>query len=117
METWKRLDEALGVVRRSEIVKLIIVDLDDTLWRGIAAEDELSPGERKEGWPLGLADALLYFKSRGGLLAICSKNDHKKTLENFRKIYGWRITEEDFASIKINWKSQVGKCSGNSAGD
>lgn len=100
---WKTIENALSIIRRENTVKLIIIDLDDTLWRGIAAEDDLEPHQRIEGWALGFAEALLYFKNRGGLLAISSKNDAQKTLENMQRIYGWRITAHDFASVKIGW--------------
>lgn len=87
-----------------QTVKLIIVDLDDTLWRGIAAEDDYDTVMRREGWPLGFVEALLVFKARGGLLAICSKNEHDETLRRFKKIWGNVISVDDFISVKISWR-------------
>jgi FkbH-like protein len=103
---WNQLADNLKILRQIDPVKLIIVDLDHTMWRGIAAEDNLDQPIRTEGWPLGFAEALLFFKRRGGLLAICSKNDRQPTLERFRKFWGVRIQEHEFVSIKINWKSK-----------
>lgn len=87
-------------------VKLIIVDLDGTMWRGVAAEDDMDEYVRTEGWPTGFVEALLLFKSRGGLLAINSKNDFEETKIRFDKIWGYKICFEDFVSVQINWESK-----------
>jgi FkbH-like protein len=105
---WSRLLDNMKTLRSIDAVKLIIVDLDDTLWRGIAAEplpDDIDNEEyfRTIGWPMAFAEALLYFKMRGGLIAICSKNDHDATVERFRKLWGNRIKLDDFCSVRINW--------------
>jgi FkbH-like protein len=100
---WNLIADNLAIIRQTNPVKLIIVDLDDTLWRGVAAEETLQPWMRVEGWPLGFVEALLYFKNRGGLLAICSKNDYASTIEQLSRIWQGAITVDDFASIKISW--------------
>jgi FkbH-like protein len=101
---WRAIANNLKILRQINPVKLIVVDLDDTLWRGIAAEDNLPAWQRTEGWPLGFVEALLFFKSRGGLLAICSKNDEEPTLRRFAEIWRDVITIEDFVSVKIGWQ-------------
>ena len=45
-------------VRAVDQVKLVIIDLDDTLWRGIIAEETDIADEMIEGWPMGLIEAL-----------------------------------------------------------
>jgi len=104
---FRSLSDAVKIVRGVDRVKLIIVDLDDTLWRGVAAESEVEAWARVEGWPLGFAEALLYFKKRGGLLAICSKNDHDATVQRFAAIWGDRLLINDFVSVQINWSSKA----------
>jgi FkbH-like protein len=86
----------------------VIVDIDDTLWRGVAAErtDSL-PYTMLEGWPLGFAEALGYLHRRGVLLAIVSKNDEARVTEIWNRIYGGRLTFDDFAVRKINWRSKA----------
>lgn len=94
----------MSILRAESPIKLIVTDLDNTLWRGVVAEfDQLVPHEHFDGWPLGYVEALLEFKRRGGLLAISSKNDHAPTLERFKTIWGTRLGIEEFCSIKINW--------------
>ena len=104
---FRSLGDAMAILRQSDPIKLIIVDLDDTLWRGVAAESELLSWRQTEGWPSGFAEALLYFKRRGGLLAICSKNEREPTLERFAFIWGGRLRLEDFVSIQIGWASKA----------
>jgi FkbH-like protein len=98
----ERLNDDLRIIEQPLQTKAIIVDLDDTLWRGVAAEGD--PGElgHTEGWPLGMAEALLIYKARGGMLAICSKNDREVIEKKFDEIYWGRIRLSDFASIRIN---------------
>ncbi len=100
---WVAVADSVKIIRGAAPVKLLIVDLDDTLWRGVASEDDVEPWARTEGWPIGLMEALLIFKGRGGLLAICSKNDREPTLKRLEAIWQGAVTPEDFAVIKINW--------------
>jgi FkbH-like protein len=99
-----RTSHAMTILRSESPVKLIITDLDNTLWKGVLAEmDDIVPHEHTEGWPLGYVESLLEFKRRGGLLAISSKNDHDATLERFAKVWRGRLSIDDFCSVKINW--------------
>ncbi|MGC9239956.1 MAG: HAD-IIIC family phosphatase [Acidithiobacillus sp.] len=104
-EILRRLEAALAILRVQDPVKLIVTDLDNTLWRGVLAEeDDMVPWQHLEGWPLGYAEALLTCKRRGILLAICSKNDEAATQERFRKLWGRRLRLEDFCVVRINWQ-------------
>ncbi len=88
---------------QADQVKLVIVDLDDTLWRGVVAEEGLGNPMLAEGWPVAFVEALTYLKKRGVLLAIASKNDETRIRELWPWIYGARLELSDFASVKINW--------------
>lgn len=104
---WGHIFDSYKIIKRSDAVKLVIVDLDDTLWRGVAGEaSDLSTWEKKEGWPIGFVEALLYFKSRGGMLAICSKNDHEIAARQMAEIWGDELSLDDFASVRINRRSK-----------
>jgi FkbH-like protein len=85
-------------------VKLVAVDLDDTLWRGVAAEGTLGVAE---GWPMGFMETLLYLKKRGIILAIVSKNEEPFIQANWNRIVGGQIKLEDFAVRKINFQSKA----------
>jgi len=95
-------------IRRSDEVKLVIVDVDDTLWRGVAAEDEeINPNNALEGWPLGIIEALGFLKKRGILLAIVSKNDEERLGTRWQTIMANRLALDDFAVRKVNWRPKV----------
>ena len=53
---WHELAAQIRTLRRTDEVKLVIVDLDDTLWRGVAAEEALQGPVAREGWPLGVLE-------------------------------------------------------------
>jgi FkbH-like protein len=91
-------------LRQQDAVKLVAVDLDDTLWRGIAAEGTLGV---LEGWPMGFMETLLFLKKRGILLAIVSKNDEQFIASNWQNIVQGQIALTDFAARKINFRSKV----------
>jgi FkbH-like protein len=90
--------------RRLDPVKLVVVDLDDTLWRGVAAEGTLGI---PEGWPMGFVEALLILKKRGILLAIVSKNDESFIRAHWKEIVHGQIALEDFAAVRINFRGKA----------
>jgi FkbH-like protein len=87
-----------------DAVKLVAVDLDDTLWRGVAAEGTLGI---LEGWPMGFIETLALLKNRGILLAIVSKNDEKFIESNWNQIVQGQIALDDFVVRKINFHSKA----------
>lgn len=92
--------------------KVIILDLDNTLWGGIVGDDGC------EGLVLGghnhigeayvdFQKALKSLRRRGILLAIASKNDEALAMEAVRSHPEMVLHEHDFASIKINWNDKA----------
>ena len=104
---WAELRAMYRTVHPQDPVKLVVVDIDDTLWRGVAAERTEHDNEYIEGWPLGVVDALKYLKRRGVLLAIASRNDETRVSGIWKALFRNRIGFEDFVSRKINWRSKV----------
>jgi predicted enzyme involved in methoxymalonyl-ACP biosynthesis len=86
--------------------KLVAVDLDDTLWRGIAAEGTLGI---LEGWPMGFMETLVLLQKRGILLAIVSRNDEQFIQSNWNQIVQGQISLDDFVIRKINFGSKAQK--------
>ena len=104
---WAELIAMYRTVQQADSVKLVIVDLDDTLWRGIAAEETETHPRPTGGWPLGLMEALYTLKQRGVLLAIASKNDEEKIKALWPSRVGKQLRLEDFAVRKINWRPKA----------
>jgi FkbH-like protein len=101
---WSELVAMYRTVRQTDLVKVVVVDLDDTLWRGVSGDMDEVNDLMVEGWPIGFAEALMYLKKRGILLAIASKNDEPRIREIWPRIFGGRMRLEDFAAVKINWR-------------
>ncbi|GES53059.1 hypothetical protein Rhsp01_56720 [Rhizobium sp. NBRC 114257] len=103
---WSEIDAMYRTIRQQDSVKLVIMDLDDTLWRGVVAEDGFHP-YILEGWPLGMIEALKYLKHRGIILAIVSKNEEATIKDLWPKFLLGRLDLEDFAIRKINWRPKA----------
>ena len=78
-------------------VKAVIVDLDNTVWRGLASDGVVGPWA---GRPQGIVEALKVLKSRGVYLAIASKNDEGYIREQWN-INGRRIEEAEFRGGRL----------------
>lgn len=83
-------------------LRLIILDLDNTLYKGILSEDGLSGLELTKNHKK-LFKLLKKYKDRGMLLAIASKNDEKDVLNLVKSNFFSPLSLEDFVSIKANW--------------
>ena len=94
---------------RSAPKKVLVLDLDNTLWGGVVGDDGLEGIEIGDTSPRGEAFKAFqrYIASlteRGVLLAVSSKNDPEKALEPFRKHPEMVLREEHFVSFKANWE-------------
>jgi FkbH-like protein len=89
--------------------KVLVLDLDNTLWGGVVADDGLEGIEVGDTSPRGEAfkafqKYIASLKQRGTLLAVCSKNDLAKAQEPFEKHPEMVLRLEDFVSFKANWE-------------
>jgi len=107
VEAWLALLRARWGVAR----KVLVTDLDNTLWGGIVGEDGVEGVRVGPGSPTGEAHAafqeyLLTLKERGVLLAVCSKNNPADAAEVFarRKM---PLAREDFAAWRVNWEDKA----------
>ncbi|HWE54658.1 MAG TPA: HAD-IIIC family phosphatase [Acidimicrobiales bacterium] len=88
-------------------VKLVITDLDNTLWRGVAAEGTVDHWNSR---PAGYAEALRIVQRRGILLAIASKNDDDFVRSRWDALkgagedpLGISLALSDFVMARINF--------------
>jgi FkbH-like protein len=92
--------------------KLVIVDLDDTLWGGILGDvgwERLRLGGHDSVGEafVDFQRALRSLKRRGILLALVSKNDEASALEAIRRHGEMVLKEADFVGWRINWKDKA----------
>ena len=92
--------------------KLLLLDLDDTLWGGIVGEDGWEKLNLGGHDPIGEAfldfqRALKSLSRQGVLLGIVSKNDEAVALEAFRRHPEMALRVEDFAGRRINWEDKA----------
>jgi FkbH-like protein len=92
--------------------KVIVCDLDNTLWGGIIGED--GPQNIKLGAPDPVGEcfhtfqaALKGLRSRGILLTICSKNDEDFVLSAIDEHPAMVLRRSDFVAWRINWKEKA----------
>jgi FkbH-like protein len=92
--------------------KLVIVDLDDTIWGGIVGDD---------GWPhlrlgghdhigeayVGFQKALRELTARGIQLGLVSKNDEAVALEAIDNHPEMVLSRSDLAGWRINWNDKA----------
>ena len=94
--------------------KCLVLDLDNTLWGGVAADDGI------EGIRLGTAnagpegEAFVHFqrylkdlKERGIILAVCSKNEEEIAREVFEGHPEMVLSLDDIAVFKANWQDKA----------
>lgn len=105
----KEIDRALSSAFSAR-KKIIALDLDNTLWGGVVGEDGfdgIQLSNHKEGQRFyDFQRQLLEMKSRGTVLAICSKNnvdDAENVIKNHPMML---LHDDDFVSKKINWNSK-----------
>lgn len=86
--------------------KCIILDLDNTLWRGIVGESEIRLNEKENKPFLDFQKELLRLNKKGVLLAINSNNNFEDSIRVIEK-EEMVLKKDNFASIKINWNNKV----------
>lgn len=92
--------------------KVLVLDLDNTLWGGVIGDDGIEGIRLGQGDPRGeafldLQRAALALKRRGILLAICSKNDEAVALRAIREHPEMVLRESDFTAFQINWSDKA----------
>lgn len=106
-QCWLRVLRALA----RPAAKVMVVDLDNTLWRGILGEDgadALEMGASGPGWAhRQLQQALLQLKANGILLAVCSKNNPDEALEVLAEHPDCLLRPADFSGLEIGWQPKA----------
>jgi FkbH-like protein len=73
----------------------------------IVDADTIADADQTEGWPIGYAEALAYLKKRGIMIAIVSKNEESVIRKKWPKLLKNCLNLDDFAFVRINWKTKA----------
>jgi FkbH-like protein len=94
-----------------DALKCVVVDLDNTMWGGILADDgadKIEIGQTEVGLVfLRFQFALAELKRHGMLLAICSKNNLEPVLSVLDSHPDMILRREDFAAIVANYDDKA----------
>ena len=94
-----------------KICKVLVCDLDNTLWGGVIGEDGFEGIKLGDGYPgaayQAIQRAILDLYNRGIILAICSKNNEEDAMEALHKHSGMLLKPNYFEAYRINWNSKV----------
>lgn len=92
--------------------KVLVLDLDNTLWGGVIGEDGLGgivvgpPSPEGEGY-LDLQRYAKELKDRGVLLAVCSKNNLEDAELPFKEHDAMILRLDDFVLFTANWEDKA----------
>ncbi|MEJ1937153.1 HAD-IIIC family phosphatase, partial [Nostoc sp. NIES-2111] len=97
--------------RKGKVTKVLVLDLDNTLWGGVIGDDGLN-GIALGGDAYGEAFQqfqryILGLRDRGHVLAVCSKNDEANALGVFRSHPEMIIKESDISVFVANWNDKA----------
>ena len=94
-----------------QVVKCVVVDLDNTLWGGVIGDDGLdgiqisAHGDGEAFYRMQLY--LRVLRQRGIVLAACSKNEMQNALLPFEKHPEMVLRRDDFAMFVANWNDKA----------
>jgi FkbH-like protein len=94
----------LHVLSRSPY-KVIVLDCDQTLWRGVCGEDG-PKGVLLDASRDKLQQFMRAQNSAGMLLCLCSKNNEADVLEVFGQRLDFPLRLEHFAAWRLNWEQK-----------
>ena len=92
--------------------RVLVLDLDNTMWGGIVGDDGIEGLALGNGSPLGEAHSALQrmalsLKERGIILCVSSKNDEAIALDAFRNHPEMILKEDDIVAFRVNWDDKA----------
>lgn len=92
IQIWPEYRDRIYTINHLLGKKLLVCDLDDTLWHGLIGEGKVRQDPQRQG-------IVRRLRERGVVLAVNSKNDPSKVRWD-----DCLLKPEDFVSIQINWE-------------
>jgi len=82
--------------------KVIVLDCDNTLWKGVVGEDGVTGIEIPPGWK-ALQQFVVAQQNSGMIICLCSKNNEPDVIEVFENRPEMLLKLEQIVSWRINW--------------
>lgn len=82
--------------------KVIVLDCDNTLWKGIVGEDGVMGIKISPAWK-SLQELMLAQQAAGMIICLCSKNNEADVVEVFEQRSDMSLKREHIVSWRINW--------------
>ncbi len=103
---------ALVAAARGKSRRVLVLDLDNTLWGGVIGDDGVEGIRIGQGSALGEAFLDMHrmarlLKARGIVLAVSSKNDEAVARQAFEQHSGMALRLDDFAVFRANWEDKA----------
>ena len=97
---------------RGKAKKCLVLDLDNTLWGGVIGDDGvegivLGQGSGRGEAHLAVQQMALDLRSRGVILAVCSKNEDAAARLPFREHPDMLLKEAHIAVFQANWQDKA----------
>lgn len=91
--------------------KVLVLDLDNTLWGGVLGEDGLEGISLGPNYPgntyVAFQKEIKQLSRRGVVLSINSKNNESDVREAFEKHRHMVLKWNDFAALRVNWQDKI----------
>jgi FkbH-like protein len=107
---FRQVEALYRTVMQIDMVKVVIFDLDNTMWRGQLIEHYQNGATwpHSDGWPLGIWEAIHHLRRRGIVVSIASKNDRVLIEEKWNDaVQPSFVKYSDFVEPRINWLSKA----------
>jgi FkbH-like protein len=106
-DEWLRFIHPLA----GKICKVLVTDLDNTLWGGVIGEDGMTGIKLGPEYPgaayLALQRAMLDLRGRGVILAVLSKNNPADAIQVLDQHPAMLLHTQHFAALRINWNDKA----------
>jgi FkbH-like protein len=106
----RQIEAMYRTVRQIDMVKVVIFDLDNTMWRGQLIEHYQDGAKfpHSDGWPLGIWEAIHHLRRRGIIVTISSKNDSDSVAAKWHNaVQPAFVRFDDFFRPQINWSPKA----------
>jgi FkbH-like protein len=90
---------------QSRPYKCVVTDCDQTLWKGVSAEDGIA-GIEVDAARRELQEFLVARHEAGMLICVCSKNNERDVVEVFEQCPEMVLRRDQIVSWRINWESK-----------